>query len=118
MPVTEMAIAQLDEYFGGQRKEFDLPRLYVGSDFQLQVWRAIDTVPYGSTVTYGELARRIGRPSSVRAAANATGANPMSILTPCHRVVGGDGSLTGYGGGLHVKDYLLKLEWKNTVAGR
>ena len=110
--MLEIAIAQLDEYFGRQRKAFDLPRLYVGTDFQRQVWKAINAIPYGMTITYGELARKIGRPSSVRAVANATGANPMSILTPCHRVIGSDGTLTGYGGGLPVKNYLLKLEQK------
>lgn len=111
-PVLEIAIAQLDEYFGRQRKAFDLPRLYVGTDFQRQVWKVINAIPYGMTITYGELARKIGRPSSVRAVANATGANPMSILTPCHRVIGSDGTLTGYGGSLPVKNYLLKLEQK------
>ena len=109
-PLLETATTQLDEYFVGWRKGFDIPVLNIGTNFQRQVWKAINAIPYGMTITYGQLARKIGRPSSVRAVANATGANPMSILTPCHRVVGTDGLLTGYGGGLLVKEFLLKLE--------
>lgn len=108
--VTEAAAAQLDSYFAGERPAFDVPLLFTGTDFQKKVWEALLAIPYGTTVSYGELARRIGMPSAVRAVANANGANPMSIFAPCHRVIGSDRSLTGYGGGLEVKEYLLKLE--------
>lgn len=108
-----MAVAQLDEYFRGARREFDVPLLHVGTDFQKRVWRSLMTIPYGVTVSYGEMARRIGSPRSVRALANANGANPISILVPCHRVIGSGGSLTGYGGGLDAKNYLLRHEVKD-----
>ncbi len=111
-PVVAMAVAQLDEYFRGARREFDVPLLHVGTDFQKRVWRSLMTIPYGVTVSYGEMARRIGSPRSVRALANANGANPISILVPCHRVIGSGGSLTGYGGGLDAKNYLLRHEVK------
>lgn len=108
--VTEAAAAQLDGYFAGKRRAFDVPLLFAGTDFQKKVWEALLAIPYGTTVSYGELARRIGMPSAVRAVANANGANPVSVFAPCHRVIGADRSLTGYGGGLEVKEYLLKLE--------
>ena len=108
--VTEMAATQLDGYFAGERFAFDVPMLFVGTDFQKEVWEALLSIPYGLTVTYGELARRIGKPGAVRAVANANGANAMSIFAPCHRVIGSDRSLTGYSGGLEAKEYLLKLE--------
>lgn len=108
--VTEAAAAQLDDYFAGERPAFDVPLLFTGTDFQKKVWEALLAIPYGTTVSYVELARRIGMPSAVRAVANANGANPMSVFAPCHRVIGSDRSLTGYGGGLEVKEYLLKLE--------
>mgnify|MGYP001068392787 CR=1 FL=1 len=109
-PVIETAAGQLDEYFAGERRRFDVPLLFVGTDFQKTVWNELLAIPFGTTVSYGEMARRIGRPKAVRAVANANGANAISIFAPCHRVVGGDGSLTGYGGGLYAKEYLLELE--------
>ena len=108
--VIEETVWQLDEYFAGKRKEFDVPLLFVGTDFQKKVWNELLNIPYGQTVSYGEMARRIGLPKSVRAVANANGANAISIFAPCHRVIGSDGSLTGYGGGLAAKKMLLELE--------
>ncbi len=109
-PVIEAAAGQLDEYFAGERRGFDVPLLFVGTDFQKTVWNELLEIPFGTTVSYGEMARRIGRPKAVRAVANANGANAISIFAPCHRVIGSDGTLTGYGGGLHAKEYLLELE--------
>lgn len=109
-PVTDMAAGELDEYFAGRRRKFDVPLLCVGTDFQETVWEALRGIPYGETVSYGELARRIGRPNAVRAVANANGANAVSIFAPCHRVIGSDRSLTGYAGGLAAKEYLTRLE--------
>lgn len=108
--VVDRTASQLDEYFAGEREEFDIPLLFVGTDFQKKVWNALLEIPYGRTVSYGEMARMTGMPKSVRALANANGANAISIFAPCHRVIGSDGSLTGYGGGLDAKEYLLKLE--------
>ena len=104
------AVRQLDEYFCGTRRDFDLPLHFEGSDFQKTVWRRLLEIPYGSTVSYGLMARQIGRPKAVRAVANANGANAISIFVPCHRVIGSDSSLTGYGGGLDAKTFLLALE--------
>ena len=101
---------QLAEYFSGRRKEFDLALDPRGTGFQEAVWRAIAGVPYGETITYGELARRAGYPGSARAAGAATGRNPVGIIVPCHRIMGSDGSLTGYAGGLNRKRALLALE--------
>ena len=109
-PVLERAVEQLDEYFAGFRSEFDVPLLFVGTDFQKMVWRELLRIPYGDLISYGEVATRIGRPKSVRAVANANGANAISVFVPCHRVIGTDGSLTGYAGGMAVKEFLLKLE--------
>lgn len=109
-PVLEMAAWQLDEYFAGTRREFDVPLLFVGTDFQKKVWGELLKIPFGKTVSYGELAAKIGKPRAVRAVANANGANAMSIFAPCHRVIGSDSSLTGYGGGVETKKYLLELE--------
>lgn len=108
--LIDEAARQLDEYFGGHRKEFDLPLKPLGTDFQKLVWNALKTVKYGKTSTYKAIAESINRPSSVRAVANAIGANPVSIILPCHRIIGSDGSLTGYAGGLKAKKYLLELE--------
>lgn len=108
--VIEKAILQLDEYFIGRRKMFDVPLLFVGTDFQKTVWNELLKIPFGQTISYGEMARRIGMPEAVRAVANANGANSMSIFAPCHRVIGSDRSLTGYGGGLDAKRMLLELE--------
>lgn len=108
--ITQEAVRQLDEYFSRERKSFDMPLLFVGSDFQKSVWQMLLEIPYGQTISYGEIARRIGMPKAVRAVANANGANAISIFAPCHRVIGSDRSLTGYGGGLEAKKFLLELE--------
>lgn len=108
--IIDKARQQLDEYFSGRRHEFDLPLLFVGTDFQMKVWNELLNIPYGETISYGEMARRIGIPKAVRAVANANGANSMSIFVPCHRIIGSDHSLTGYGGGLYAKRKLLELE--------
>jgi methylated-DNA-[protein]-cysteine S-methyltransferase len=102
--------AQLAGYFSGELRAFDVRLDPVGTPFQLDVWRALQGVPYGRTVTYGQQAARIGRPSAVRAVAAANGRNPLNIVVPCHRVVGADGTLTGYAGGLEAKRWLLDLE--------
>jgi methylated-DNA-[protein]-cysteine S-methyltransferase len=101
---------QLREYFAGDRREFDLPLDPAGTPFQRAVWKAIGRVPYGHTITYAELAKRAGHPEGPRAAGAATGRNPISVIVPCHRIVGTDGSLTGYAGGIPRKRALLKLE--------
>jgi len=108
--VIEACKKQLDEYLNGERKVFDLPLLLVGSPFQKSVWEALQTIPYGQTSSYLELAKAIGNPKAVRAVANANGANSIAIIIPCHRVIGSDGSLTGYAGGLPKKQKLLELE--------
>ena len=110
--ILEGATRQLDEYFAGRRTDFDLPVDLDGSDFQRVVWRGLCTIPYGETVSYGELARRIGNPKAMRAVGLANGRNPVSIVVPCHRVIGADGSMTGYGGGIERKVFLLALEAK------
>lgn len=101
---------QLEEYFAGSRTTFDVPMAPRGTPFQLRVWEALVRIPFGTTISYGELARRLGNPKLTRAVGAANGANPISILIPCHRVVGTDGSLTGYAGGLAMKRALLDLE--------
>jgi methylated-DNA-[protein]-cysteine S-methyltransferase len=103
-------ISQLIEYLNGQRKEFSLPFDLHGTPFQQEVWKALCDIPYGKTTTYGEVARQIGNPKAVRAVGGAIGSNPLSIVIPCHRVIGKNGSLTGYSGGLDVKKRLLDLE--------
>lgn len=108
--VIGKAERQLDEFFAGQRRKFDMPLLFVGTDFQKTMWNELLKIPFGQTISYGEMARRIGMPKAVRAVANANGANSMSIFAPCHRVIGSDRSLTGYGGGLDAKRMLLELE--------
>lgn len=108
--VIEEAARQLDEFFARKRREFNVPLLFVGTDFQKIVWNELLTIPFGKTISYGEMAQRIGMPSAVRAVANANGANSMSIFAPCHRIIGSDRSLTGYGGGLPAKKFLLELE--------
>lgn len=108
--VTQEAARQLDEYFRRERTTFDIPLRFAGTPFQLKVWQLLLMIPYGQTISYGEMARRLGIPQSVRAVANANGANAISIIAPCHRVVGSDGSLTGFGGGIEAKRYLLALE--------
>ena len=104
------AVRQLSEYFEGKREDFDLPLELTGTEFQRQVWTELTAIPFGQTVSYGDLARAIGRPSAVRAVGTANGDNPISIIVPCHRVIGSDGGLTGYGGGLDRKEWLLKHE--------
>ena len=101
---------QLTEYFAGTRREFDLPLLPQGTEFQRKVWAELQNIPYGGTQSYGELARKIGSPGASRAVGLANGRNPISIIVPCHRVVGANGKLTGYGGGLPRKAALLELE--------
>ena len=101
---------QLGEYFAGERTEFDLPLAPDGTPFQAQVWEALTRIPYGRTASYGEIARGIGHPSASRAVGMANGRNPISILVPCHRVIGTDGKLTGYAGGVERKRFLLELE--------
>ena len=104
------AARQLADYFDGVRKAFDLPLDLVGTPFQLKAWRALAEIPYGTTVSYAEQARRIGHPTAVRAVGAANGRNPVAIVLPCHRIVGSDGSLTGFGGGLDLKRRLLDHE--------
>ena len=101
---------QLDEYFAGTRTDFDVEVDLVGTPFQVEVWQALQGIPYGETISYAELARRIGRPAAVRAVGSANGRNPVSIIVPCHRVIGADGSLTGYGWGTDRKSWLLDHE--------
>ncbi|MDH3285968.1 MAG: methylated-DNA--[protein]-cysteine S-methyltransferase [Acidobacteriota bacterium] len=101
---------QLDEYYRGARTRFDLPLAPHGTYFQESVWRALTEIPFGSTLTYGELAERIGRAGAARAVGRANGDNPIGVVIPCHRVIGSDGSLTGYAGGIDRKRYLLELE--------
>jgi methylated-DNA-[protein]-cysteine S-methyltransferase len=104
------AVRQLDEYFAGRRREFDLPWRLDGTEFQQRVWKTLLEIRYGETWSYGELARRLGNPNASRAVGLANGRNPISIMVPCHRVIGADGSLTGYGGGLERKRWLLAHE--------
>ena len=104
------ALVQLGEYFRGARREFDLPLAPAGTPFQLAVWQALRAIPYGETVSYGEVAQRVGLAGGARAVGLANGANPLPIIVPCHRVIGADGSLTGFGGGLDIKRALLSLE--------
>ncbi len=112
-PLAE-ACRQLTEYFAGQRKVFDLPLKLSGTEFQVSVLDALQEIPYGQTTSYGEIARRIGRPRAVRAVGAANGRNPIPIVVPCHRVIGSTGDLTGFGGGLDTKEALLRLEAEHT----
>jgi methylated-DNA-[protein]-cysteine S-methyltransferase len=109
------AAAQLDEYFTGDRTDFDLDLALGGTEFQRQVWSALRTIPYGETRSYGEIAEQIGKPGAFRAVGLANGRNPIGIIVPCHRVIGASGSLTGYGGGLDRKKLLLELEQERAV---
>ena len=110
----ENARRQLEEYFAGSRKDFDLPVILKGTEFQVAVLKALQQIPYGETVSYGDIARRIGRPKAVRAVGAANGRNPIPIVVPCHRVIGSSGDLTGFGGGLDTKEALLRLEAENS----
>ena len=105
-------IEQLDRYFAGELTSFDLPLTFHGTEFQQRVWHALCSVPYGETVTYGQLAEELGQPTASRAVGLANGKNPISIIVPCHRVVGANGDLTGYGGGIERKQFLLDFERK------
>lgn len=107
------AIQQLSEYFTGKRKEFTLPLHPQGTDFQLRVWKSLQKIPYGQTRTYGEIALQIGNPKAARAVGLANNRNPLAIIIPCHRVIGANGNLTGYAGGLDCKAFLLNLEQKS-----
>jgi len=109
-PLLRRAAHQLDEYFAGTLQTFDLPLRPQGTEFQQAVWKALQDIPYGETASYGELARKIGQPTASRAVGLANGRNPISIVIPCHRVVGANGSLVGYGGGVERKRTLLDLE--------
>ncbi len=113
-PTLVAAERQLTEYFDGARTEFDIPLDPQGSEFQIEVWAALSTIPYGQTISYAQQARKIGGPEKARAVGQANGKNPISIIVPCHRVIGADGKLTGYGGGTAIKEFLLTLEQKHT----
>jgi len=108
--VVREAVRQLRAYFAGKLTRFDLPLTPAGTPFQLDVWRELQRIPYGTVISYGELASRIGKPHASRAVGAANGANPIPIVVPCHRVIGSNGKLTGYGGGLAIKEALLELE--------
>jgi methylated-DNA-[protein]-cysteine S-methyltransferase len=103
-------IRQLQSYFRGELQEFDLPLALVGTPFQLRVWESLRAIPYGETISYGQLAEQIGQPKAARAVGLANGSNPIPIIVPCHRVIGSNGHLTGYGGGLSIKEKLLSFE--------
>ena len=115
-PLLTQAQRQLEEYFAGQRRCFDLPLLERGTAFQLAAWQALRRIPYGQTRSYSQIAAAIGRPRACRAVGQANHNNPLLIITPCHRVVGANGSLTGFGGGLEMKRFLLELEGKTASA--
>ena len=110
----EEARRQLREYFDGERKEFQLPLSLAGTEFQLSVWHKLQEIPYGKTVSYGDVAKSIDKPKAVRAVGAANCRNPIPIIVPCHRVIGSHGDLTGFGGGLDTKEALLRLEAENT----
>ncbi len=116
-PVAE-AVRQLREYFAAKRTGFDLPLAPEGTEFQRAVWRQLQEIPYGETISYGELARRVGNFKASRAVGSANGANPLPIVIPCHRVIAGDGTLGGFGGGLPTKQVLLELEQNSSVGNR
>jgi methylated-DNA-[protein]-cysteine S-methyltransferase len=108
--IVDEAVRQLHAYFSGKLTRFDLPLKPEGTPFQLAVWEQLLKIPYGKVISYGDLAKRIGKPNSSRAVGAANGSNPIPIIIPCHRVIGSNGRLTGYGGGIHIKEALLKLE--------
>jgi len=110
IPDVIEATGQITEYLSGRRRGFDLPLDFKGTDFQVSVWQALQKIPYGRTWSYGQVARAVGRPKAARAVGRACGANPLPLVIPCHRVVGADGDLTGFGGGLEWKKWLLELE--------
>ncbi|MGK6320572.1 methylated-DNA--[protein]-cysteine S-methyltransferase [Sphingomonas sp. DT-204] len=114
-PLLCEAARQIDRYFAGELKAFDLPLDFRGTDFQKSVWAALLTIPFGETRSYGEIARQLGRPSASRAVGAANGRNPISIIAPCHRVIGSNGALTGFAGGLEAKAMLLRLEGRGAA---
>jgi methylated-DNA-[protein]-cysteine S-methyltransferase len=114
-PVLSAARTQLDQYFAGQRRDFDLPLCPAGTAFQRAVWGELMRIPFAATTSYGDVASRVGRPRAVRAVGAANGRNPIALIVPCHRVIGSDGTLTGYGGGLPIKRWLLAHEQR--IAG-
>lgn len=109
-PILVRATQELEEYFAGERRSFGVPVVTAGTGFQQSAWGVLRQIPYGETITYGEQARRVGNPRAVRAVGGANGRNPVGIIVPCHRVIGADGSLTGFGGGVGVKAWLLAHE--------
>lgn len=109
-PVLRETGRQLKAYFAGERRDFELPLDFVGTDFQKKVWQALIAIPFGETRSYSQIAREIGHPLAVRAVGAANGRNPLSIVAPCHRVIGSNGKLTGFAGGLEIKAFLLSLE--------
>lgn len=115
-PVLRETARQLGEYFAGHRRSFDLALDFAGTEFQRQVWAALLSIPFGETRSYSDIARQIGNPDAVRAVGAANGRNPISIIAPCHRVIGASGSLTGFAGGLPAKQYLLALEGRQSLA--
>ena len=114
--VLDDALVQLREYFNGDRVTFELPLDLVGTEFQVDAWKSLARIPFGKTVSYAEQAASIGRPTAVRAIGGANGRNPVAVVLPCHRVIGANGSLTGFGGGIEVKRWLLQHE-QNVMAG-
>ena len=116
-PVLHRAAGQLDEYFAGRRRSFDVPLDLHGTAFQVKAWRALASIPYGATVSYGEQARQLGDPNKARAVGAANARNPISIILPCHRVIGSDGALTGFAGGIDAKRTLLELEARVVADG-
>ena len=114
-PVLVETERQLKQYFAGERDRFDLPLDFAGTQFQQKVWQALLTIPFGETRSYSQIAQQVGSPKAVRAVGAANGKNPISIVTPCHRVIGASGSLTGFAGGLEAKQFLLGLEGKETL---
>ena len=117
-PVLKQAAKQLQEYFAGKRTEFSVLLRLAGTDFQQRVWREISLIPYGETISYSDLAKRAGAPQAIRAAGTNTGRNPVSIIIPCHRVVGKNGTMRGFAGGLEKKRRLLELEKRGGRKGR
>lgn len=109
-PANHEALRQIEEYFAGTRREFDIPLAPKGTSFQKRVWEELCRIPFGETISYGELALRVGSVNGFRAVGQANGRNPISLIIPCHRVIGSDGSLTGYGGGIETKRLLLEFE--------
>lgn len=112
--ILKQAEKQLIEYFSGKRKKFDLKKKYLGTEFQLKVWKALEKIPYGKTASYEDIAKKIGNPNAYRAVGNANNKNKISVIIPCHRVIAKDGKLAGYGGGIGRKEYLLRFERENS----